>query len=225
MADLPFPWGNLSLGLDTEASGEKKSKVKMFTWFGSTTVVLGEVNLTVVLQQVSGVNTSPKKGDPPVLVSSPRQAARTATQFRLAFSEIHVNFRLNQSFFIPAATFAIFWALSYDVQTVHQVLASISTCGLWNRVERWVSQGTVWVSNHAGLMLTGRATTCPEANPKKTTLTAGTSTGENEEEVPSMYRCWAPAGNHISHIPPTAVWHNWQPAADWQLDPPNIMSL
>lgn len=224
MAHLPFPWGNLSLALNTEEEKGTAERLQIFTWYGSTTAVPGEFNLNVVLHQTNAVDVSSKRGEDPALAIWPTTGG-TAVEMWAPFSRILVNSKPRQNFFIPASAFAMSWALTYDMATVRHVLACITSCGLWNNVERWVNEAEVWVSNHAGLLVTGKSKTSPETYGKYSVLQAGAPPFKKEAAIPPMYLCWAPTGNRLAHIPSSADWADWQPAPDWRIDVPNIDTL
>nr|WAK77663.1 MAG: structural protein [Totiviridae sp.] len=223
MAHLPWPWGNLSLVVDTQTEGEKEAHSQIFTWFGATTAVPGELFLNIVLHQVTAVDNRSGRGGPPVLPIWPTTGG-TAVEHWPPYGPIPVNHRRGESYYISASSFAVSWAMSYGVETVRQVLANVTSCGLWNKVERWVNEGPIWVSNHAGILTTGRARTCfdpsgvpePMQNEPRQSLS---------EAVPALFRCWSAAGNRVPQIPGDAVWDDWEPAVDWRIDLPDMVTM
>nr|WAK77351.1 MAG: structural protein [Totiviridae sp.] len=223
MAHLPWPWGNLSLVVDTQTGTETEAHGQIFTWFGSTTTVPGELYLNIVLHQVTAVDGQSGRGGQPVLPLWPTTGG-TAVEHWPPYGRIPVNHRRGDTYFICASSFAVSWAMSYGVETVRQVLANVTSCGLWNKVERWVNEGPVWISNHAGILTTGRAQAChdPGCSPEPM---QNTPVQVADDTVPTLFRCWAAPGNRLPQIPGDVVWDDWDPEAAWRIDLPDLVTL
>ncbi|KAL1422617.1 hypothetical protein MTO96_021960 [Rhipicephalus appendiculatus] len=172
MSLLPWPWGNMSIVLETGVDGEPTPRKQMYTWYGATTVVPGELCVNVVLHQRStGVDgedyaedygedsaedydeDSAEDYDEPPLAQYPTMGP-TAVEFWPPFSPIPVNFESGQDYFVPASAFAASWALGYDVATINTVLAKIQWHGLFDNVGRWVLEAPLFAMSHAGIMAT-----------------------------------------------------------------------
>ncbi|KAL3192468.1 hypothetical protein MRX96_059030 [Rhipicephalus microplus] len=134
MSLLPWPWGNMSIVLETGVDGDPTPRKQMYTWYGATTVVPGELCLNVVLHQYPMCSLFGEDAEPPVFALYPTMGP-SAVEFWPPFSEIPVNFKPGQNHFVPASAFAASWALGYHWGG-HQVCAcqdpslwSLRQCG------------------------------------------------------------------------------------------------
>ncbi|KAL1486230.1 hypothetical protein MTO96_047048 [Rhipicephalus appendiculatus] len=62
----------------------------------------------------------------------------TPVEFWPAHVPIPVNFKVGQSFYVPAAAFAASWATGFSHHDIVAVISKISSYGLFDAVERWI---------------------------------------------------------------------------------------
>nr|WAK77299.1 MAG: capsid protein [Totiviridae sp.] len=204
---LPWPFANLSLALDTTDHARADAIKQIFAWYGTTTVVPGELELDVVLH-MSNVGRVASRGrdDEPVLVGRPTTGG-TGVEFWPPHTPITVNYQGNQDHYIPAASFAVSWALTITPDTVNTVLQKIATAGIFDKVDRWVIEAQLPWMTHAGIMTTDVARLQSEPRGSEEPRVHNTD-AEDEDPVPLLYRCWHANGTRSMHIPFDATWCN-----------------
>nr|WAK77753.1 MAG: capsid protein [Totiviridae sp.] len=214
MSFLPWPFANLSLALETTDSAHSDVIKQIFAWYGTTTVVPGELELDVVLH-MSNVGRVASRGrdDEPVLVGRPTTGG-TGVEFWPPFTPITVNYQGNQDHYIPAAAFAVSWALTFTPITVNTVLQKIATAGVFDKVDRWVIEAQLPFMTHAGIMTTdvARLQSRPRGSEE---VRVHNTDAEDEDPVPLLYRSWQANGARSQHIPFEVEWCNTRlPPAD-----------
>lgn len=226
MSLLPWPWGNMSIVLETGVDGDPTPRKQMYTWYGATTVVPGELCLNVVLHQYPMCSLFGEDAEPPVFALYPTMGP-SAVEFWPPFSEIPVNFKPGQNHFVPASAFAASWALGYHWGDIKCVLAKIQACGLFDNVGRWVLEAPLFAMSHAGIMATQKVQTVTPSADKGFVKPSPPIVPSNidDDDVPLLYRCWAAPGNRMSHIPKDAVWADISLPPDGLITLPNITTL
>lgn len=214
---LPWPFANLSLGLETTDKAGSEVINQIFSWYGTTTVIPGDLELDIVLHMSNvGRVASTGRDDEPVLTSRPTTGG-TAAEFWPPYSPIPINYRASQDHYIPAATFAVSWALTVTPTTVNTVLQKIAAGGIFDKVDRWVNEAQVLFMSHTGLMATDIAHLASKKLTEDDDDSSRTlnTTAEDDDNVPLLYRCWHPNGSRTQHIPADANWANVRlPSAD-----------
>ncbi|KAH7939848.1 hypothetical protein HPB52_018137 [Rhipicephalus sanguineus] len=220
MSLLPWPWGNMSIVLETGADGDPTPRKQMYTWYGATTIVPGARCINVVLNRSSALYSSSMEYGEPPLAQYPTMGP-TAVEFWPPFSPIPVNFEAGQDHFVPTSAFAASWALGYDVATITNVLAKIQVHGLFDNVGRWVLEAPLFAMSHAGIMATQKVQMLdvPAEQDVRSLRPTIPATMDDDDDVPLLYRCWAAPGYRIRHIPKGAVW------ADVVLPPDGLITL
>nr|WAK77297.1 MAG: hypothetical protein [Totiviridae sp.] len=226
---LPWPWGNMSIAINTVVDGATQEREQIFCWYGTTMVVPGNLNLNVVLHQLNvGEYVSSKSADTE-LGLVPRMGP-APVEFWPGGAPIPVNCKAGQQFYVPAAAFAASWACGFGLRDIKAVISKIAAFGLFDKVERWILEGPCIARTHAGLMAVRRAKLAAEEtveiDPKRLPPPMfDIVTTPMDEPIPLMYRCWAASGNQMEHIPASAVWSDLRLPADGEITLPNLMSL
>nr|WAK77279.1 MAG: polyprotein [Totiviridae sp.] len=226
---LPWPWGNMSIAVQTVLEGTAQKREQIYAWHGTTTAVPGSMHLNIVLHQlnvgefVSGRSTDLELGSVPRMGPAP-------VEFWPGDVPIPVICKPGQHFYVPAAAFAASWACGFGVRDIKAVITKICTYGLFDRVERWILEGPCIARTHAGIMTVRRAKMDAEAviepSPDKIPpIMFDIVNSPVDELIPLMYRCWAASGNQMEHIPHGASWSDVRLVADAQITLPDIMSL
>lgn len=204
---LPWPFANLSLAVETSNADHDDIHTQVFSWYGTTTVVPGELELDVVLHMSNvGRTASRTKDDDPVLVAQPTMGG-TAVEFWPPYAPININYRATQTHYVPAAAFAVSWINTFSPGTINNVLQKIAGAGLFDGVERWVNEAQILTMNHTGIMATevaslqSTATIDPEVR-------RYSDTSLDSDIVPLLYRCWEPMGSRLMHVPSNVNWCN-----------------
>nr|WAK77307.1 MAG: structural protein [Totiviridae sp.] len=226
---LRWPWGNMSLSADTADDAGQGNVRRLFTWYGATTVVPGETVLNVVLHVTNYSEAANLQKGEPRLGVVPTMGG-TAVEFWQPWEPIPVNYKADQHYYVPAASFAASWAMSFEPNLVANVLAKINNYGLFDNVERWVFEGPAMHMGHSGIMAVAeahmRATRCAEGEGQNLSLQIAGSLSVNDNvEVPLMYRCWAAAGNRIAQVESHAVWTDVEFWPDTEVCVPDIITI
>nr|WAK77256.1 MAG: polyprotein [Totiviridae sp.] len=214
---LPWPWGNMSLLVKTAVHDSTELRDQIYAWHGTTTVVPGFLNLNVVLHQTNvGEYVTPKACDTE-LGLVPRMGP-APVEFWPAGALIPVNCKVGQQFYVATSAFAASWACGFGLRDLKAVVAKIDSFGLFDGVERWTLEGTLFSRCHAGIMAVARAKMDAEArvvvkDQPRMKVIFNSVPMAMDDPVPLLYRCWAPVGNRLEHIGPRATW------ADVKLSP------
>nr|WAK77456.1 MAG: structural protein [Totiviridae sp.] len=220
----PWPWGNLSLLLQTryveQAAHECQSQI--YSWFGTTTAIPGEVELAVILPAtIPGKNKDWPGGRPPTVIQ-PRMGSRPVRHW-LSKMPIPVNFRADITpSWVPLVDFLLSWATDFTAPGLNRLFHLVQASGLWDGVERWATDGLACFSNHSGAMefhfvKPGKTDDMPSLIDPKTR-------GTINDPVPAFYRAWRDSGDRLPHIPDWAVWANWTPPSTWELPASSVLS-
>ncbi|KAH7973312.1 hypothetical protein HPB52_024120 [Rhipicephalus sanguineus] len=225
---LRWPWGNMSISADTADDAGEDNVRQLFKWYGSTTVVPGEVELNVVLHVTNcSESANLKKGEPRLGVVPTKGGV--AVEFWQPWENIPAN-KADQHFYVPAACFAASRAMSFEPYLVSTVLAKINNYGLFDNVERWVFEGPAMTMGHTGLMTVAearlRATRCPAGEGQNNSIQiAGSPSADDSIEVPLLYRCWGAPGNRIEQINSHDAWTDVEFWTDSEICIPDITAI
>nr|WAK77572.1 MAG: coat protein [Totiviridae sp.] len=226
---LPWPWGNMSLGLQTVQEDTQEERWQIFSWHGTATSIPGSLTLNVVVHQVNVGETSGHKPPETELGCKPRMGP-TPVEFWPANAPIPINYKAGQHHFVPASAFAASWALGFGMCEFRTVIDKIFLFGLFDDVHRWIQEGVCLARNHAGVMTARPAKLSPEvilptAGMKTMPVIYDTVPRMDEDGVPLIFKCWAPAGNRIGHVPSDKPWPDIELPADAWITLPDLTSL
>lgn len=206
---LLWPFANLSLGLETTNAVHDTVHTQVFTWYGTTTVIPGGLEIDVVLHMSNmGRVASMGRDDEPVLTARPTMG-RTVVEFWPPYAAILINYCANQSHYVLAAAFAISWAQTFSPGTINDTLQKIATAGLFHKVDRWVNEAHILSMAHAGVLTTDCAMLHSKLLDNDDTGPRVHNTNAVDgDSVPLLYRCWRANGVRAQHVPPNVNWCN-----------------
>lgn len=213
----PWPCGNLSLLLQTKEVGESRADAKgqIFSWFGTTLALPGELEMAVVLPiTVPGKAREWAGGLPPVVVT-PRFGSKPVRHW-ISRTAIAINHKPDAALhWVPLVDFVLSWVADFTPDHTRQLCQLMEQAGMWDNVHRWWSDGLVGFATHSGVMEMrhagpGRLESIAMASGRPDRVS-------DAEPVPPYFKAWRESGDRMAHIPYHKEWTDWQPTVTWNL--------
>ncbi|KAL1443269.1 hypothetical protein MTO96_046038 [Rhipicephalus appendiculatus] len=145
-----------------------------------------------------------------------------------AHAPIPVNYIVGQSFYVPAASFAVSWALGFGLRDLVSVISKMTSSNLFS-AGSWrvlLCRGTTQALKAAEkTKLNADAMINVEGSEAPPAPVIGVVPITIDDVLPLLYRCWSPVGHRIHHVPLGDTWTDVQLKPDAVICLPDIMTL